>query len=71
MCVCQVSPLFLWSAWAHSLWWLADIQGRLSQSLLCSIGRRGLSHCGDGSIGKGVFLVSPVFLGSSWAESLW
>jgi hypothetical protein len=25
-----VSPLFLWLAWAHLLWWWADRQGRWS-----------------------------------------
>jgi hypothetical protein len=32
--------------------------------------RRGLSHCGGGPIGKGVDLVSPLYLWSAWDQSL-
>jgi hypothetical protein len=49
--------LFAQVAWAH-------------QITLASV-RRGLSHCGGGPIGKGVGLVSPLFLRSAWAQSLW
>ena len=39
-------------------------------SRLCSFGRRGLSQCGGGPIGKGVFLASPLFLWAAWAQSM-
>jgi hypothetical protein len=91
-----VSLLFLWSAWAQSMWFRVDRQGRWSGhasarlvgvgslnvlegryakalvwSRLCSFGRRGLSHCGGELIGNGLVHVSPLFLWSAWAQSLW
>jgi hypothetical protein len=43
----------------------------LVRSSLCSLGRRGLSHYGGGPMGNGIGLVSPLFLWSAWAQSLW
>jgi hypothetical protein len=40
-------------------------------SLLCSIGQRVVGHCGGGPKGKVLGLVSPLFLWSEWAHSLW
>ena len=37
---------------------------------LCTLGRRGLSHCGGGPIDKGVGLVSPLFHWSASAQLL-
>jgi hypothetical protein len=38
---------------------------------LCLSGRRGLSQCGGDPIGKGVGLVSPLFLCWACSHSIW
>jgi hypothetical protein len=40
-------------------------------SRLCIFGRLGFIHSGDGPIGKDVGLVSPLFLWSAWAQTMW
>jgi hypothetical protein len=51
------------------------VAGREESALVWSrlfyFGLRGLSHCGGWPIGKGFVLVSPMFLWSAWAHSLW
>jgi hypothetical protein len=59
--VCWFSVTVVGGLWARALVW----------SRLCSFGRRGLVHCGGCPIGKGVGLVSPLFLWSAWAKAMW
>jgi hypothetical protein len=47
------------------------ISGRSGASRWSAGRERVLSHCGGGPIGKGDYLVSPLFLWSAWAQLLW